>query len=239
MDIAIVDDNPQDRETLAHYIHQYMQEHFFTCDISFFASGEELLASANPGIKDWSLLFLDIFMGEITGVELALNLRAQEVQYPIIFVSSSNSFAQESYNVGALWYLVKPWTAEVFNRVMDLAMRKLEESARFLDVPEKREPYKIRLEDIVYVDYYDHYVQFHTTNGIKRTYVFRFADVEKALAPYANFLLCYRNTLVNMDCIESVDGKFFVLRDSTRLPINRMRLKEIKAAYTDYLFSRL
>ncbi len=239
MDIAIVDDNPADRETLAASVRRYAQERFIACKIYFFASGKDLLAAANPSLKDWDLLFLDIFMEGLTGVALAKQLRQENVQCPIIFVSSSNSFAQESYNVGALWYLLKPYTEEAFNDVMTLAMQKVRESTRFLEVPEKREPYKIRLDDIMYIDYYDHYVQFHTTQGMKRTYVFRFAEVEKALASYPNFLLCYRNTIVNLDYTERVDGKFFILQDGTNLPINRVRIKEIKAAYTDYLFSRI
>lgn len=239
MDIAIVDDNLIDRETLAASVRQYAHEHFISCNLCFFASGEDLLAAANPSLKDWNILFLDIFMEELSGIDLAKRLRRENVRCPIIFVSSSNSFAQESYKVGALWYLLKPYNDEMFNEVMALAMQTVHDSTRFLEVPEKREPYKIRLEDMVYVDYYDHYVQFHTTEDIKRTYVFRFAEVEKALSFYPNFLLCYRNILVNLDYIEKVDGKFFVLHDGTHLPINRARMKEIKARYADYLFSRI
>ena len=75
--------------------------------ISAFPSGEAFLASYRPGLFD--LIILDIFMKEITGMDTARKIRESDQTVRIVFSTSSNDFASESYEVNACYYLKKPY----------------------------------------------------------------------------------------------------------------------------------
>lgn len=63
-----------------------------------------------------------------------------------------------------------------------------------------------------------------------------FADFSPMLEPYPQFLWCYRNCMVNMDYIKSMDDKDFILKNDERIPISRARKSEVRQAYANYVF---
>ena len=91
-------------------------------EVQEFQSGENLLADIEEGFIWPDLIFLDIYMGELNGMDTARRLRAMGVQAPIIFLTASPDFALESYEVEASGYLLKPadeqQTSAVLQRLM-------------------------------------------------------------------------------------------------------------------------
>lgn len=117
MKIAIVDDSIKDRE----YLQKEIQEIFFRrtknhIKITTFKSGEELLEyfydnkEGNASLFD--IVFLDIYMEDITGVDTARAIRKIDEDVRLIFITTSNEFASESYEVKAEDYLIKPFNKE-------------------------------------------------------------------------------------------------------------------------------
>lgn len=107
MNIAIVDDLKTDSDRLVGFIDTYMKQHnlqYGTLDR--FSSGEDFLGAFTPGKYD--LIFLDIYMDGITGMETAKRIRQTDHDCRIIFITTSPEFAVESYNVNASFYLLKP-----------------------------------------------------------------------------------------------------------------------------------
>ena len=107
MNIAIVDDLKTDSDRLVGFIDTYMKQHnlqYGTLDR--FSSGEDFLGAFTPGKYD--LIFLDIYMDGITGMETAKRIRQTDHDCRIIFITISPEFAVESYNVNASFYLLKP-----------------------------------------------------------------------------------------------------------------------------------
>lgn len=114
MKIAIVDDLKLDAEQLSHLILSYMKEHRIpTAAPEIFPNGETFLASFTVGSFD--IVFLDIYMDGLSGMETAQKLRALDASCRIVFVTTSPDFAVDSYDVNAAFYLLKPVTMEHFS----------------------------------------------------------------------------------------------------------------------------
>lgn len=114
--IALCDDSPADRDYLLGLLTKYMDRHHHVAKIDLFTSGEELLAT---DISSYDLVVLDIFMDELNGVQVAEQLVAKNAGVQIIFCSTSNAYAAESYDVSALRYLIKPVPEEKMFRTLD------------------------------------------------------------------------------------------------------------------------
>ena len=83
------------------------------------------MADVEEGYTDMELLFLDIYMKELNGMETARRIRELECKVPIVFLTSSRDFAVESYEVHASGYLLKPFEEEklkdLLNRILHLS----------------------------------------------------------------------------------------------------------------------
>ena len=103
MNILICDDQKNDADALASLLH----ESGFDIKTALFANGREALDHVRTG-PPADVCFLDIIMPEMSGVELAKKLRSLGYGGEIVFLTSSNDFARESYQVKAFDYLIKP-----------------------------------------------------------------------------------------------------------------------------------
>lgn len=105
--IAITDDLNSEREKLSSaIIAPFSKVGLNVGNIDEYTSGEELLRQFSAGRYD--LIFLDIYMGGMSGVETAKRIRALDKNVMLVFVTTSNEFASESYAVKANFYLLKP-----------------------------------------------------------------------------------------------------------------------------------
>ena len=98
----------------------------------------------------------------------------------------------------------------------------------------KKNAVNIKVSDIYYVDYGNHSVDIHSIHGINNFFSVTFADVADILLKYHNFIRSYKNCIVNMDKISSVDGDSFIMENGDRISIPKRRLKEILQHYRDY-----
>lgn len=235
MKIAIVDDIERDRKKLNDYITFFTKENQLIAKISEFESGETLLAS---NIKSYDVIFLDIYMEGINGLEVAKEIRTLNQTCLIIFITSSDSFAIESYGVRAFHYLLKPYDYERFNLVFELIDKELKGNSRYIEIKESREIRRILVNDIIYVDYYNHYVQFHCVQAVYKTYA-KFSEMIEKLNDFSQFLLCSRNVMINMRRVKALEHREFIMEDSTRLLINRNQLIEHREHYYDFIFQEM
>ena len=111
MKIAIVDDSSLDRDFLKNGLEIIFEErNIENIEIQEFSSGEELLNYLRENPSDFfHIIFMDIYMEDLTGVETAKAIRKTDEQVKIVFITTSNEFASESYEVRAEDYLIKPF----------------------------------------------------------------------------------------------------------------------------------
>lgn len=204
--------------------------------IDTYTSGEAFLE--NWPSKSYDLVFLDILMEGISGIEVARKIRETDSECLLIFISSSKEYALQGFEVRAFDYLLKPLSEERFQKTMNLCQNELAKHIRYIEVKESRTLVKIPLNEIIYTDYYNHYIQIHTAARLIRSYQ-QFDVFSPLLLCYPQFLCCYRNCIVNMDHVDSVDKHDFVMENGERVPITRGNRNSIYQQYADYQFLKI
>ena len=236
MNIAIIEDSGQELSLLERCLQSYLSSRQVYRVIDTYTSGEAFLE--NWPSKSYDLVFLDILMEGISGIEVARKIRETDSECLLIFISSSKEYALQGFEVRAFDYLLKPLSEERFQKTMDLCQNELAKHIRYIEVKESRTLVKIPLNEIIYTDYYNHYIQIHTAARLIRSYQ-QFDVFSPLLLCYPQFLCCYRNCIVNMDHVDPVDKHDFVMENGERVPITRGNRNSIYQQYADYQFLKI
>jgi two-component system LytT family response regulator len=235
MRVAIVEDIKTEQEFLNNCLKRYCTEQLTTCDTNIFSSGTAFVQTKD---FNYDLIFLDIFMPGLSGLDTAAKIRAENKNVLLVFTTTSPDFAVKSYRVRAFDYLVKPYTYAQFSETMHLVSKELSTAARLLTLKIGRNQAKVLCRDILYVDYSNHYIQIHLANDeIVRSQMY-FEEIIKLLEPFPQFLYCNRNCIVNMDKVAGFKKNDFVLNNGELITMNRNAHTELRQKYADYIFQK-
>jgi len=230
LNIAIIDDISTDAEALKNIAVSYFEKKQIRAEICHFFSAEEFFEDYQPG--KFQILFLDIYMDGMTGMEAARRIRRQSDNCILVFVTTSSDFAVESYDVGASYYLLKPFQPEKLCSILDSFQSRHLLASRYIEVVSDRVPIRVPLRSILYADTFRNAVCLHTDAGPVRSYL-TFHKFEEQIRDCPNFLSCYRGCVVNMDRIQ--EG--FLLDNGEVVQIRKRGSSAIRKAYLQYLFA--
>ena len=149
--IGICDDLEEERLALSRMVRSYAQERGMPVRLRLFSSGTELL-EASPRQRDFQILFLDIFMPGLSGMDAARQLRRDGVNAAIIFATTSLDHGLDSFEVQAADYLVKPFQKQDVAQALDWCLAHLPEPLRCLSVYSEGETQEIPLASIPGLD---------------------------------------------------------------------------------------
>jgi DNA-binding LytR/AlgR family response regulator len=202
--------------------------------IDTYRSGQSFLDHWSAGQYD--VIILDIFMGGITGVEVAKKIRLTDRDVKLVFCSHSNEFATESYEVNAQYYLLKPATQGSITNMLRRLNLELIQLQEFVTLPDGHD---VILRDIVFTEYYNHVVTLYMKN--KESYRIRtnHAIVEDLLTPCGFIHSPSKGILVNFHEVTAVSDDSFTMSEGTVLPISRRKNKEIQTAYIKFRFQKM
>lgn len=235
MKIAIIEDSPKEEQQLVEYLQTYNQLQHLEMDIDHFEDGESFLQS---DYGEYDIIFIDIYLTGINGLEIAKVIRQKDAEKILIFTTTSKDHAVESYRVKAFDYLLKPYQYELLVEVMERCLKQLNAKSKYIQVKEGRIQVKVLLKDIIYTDYNNHYIQIHTIERMIKSYM-PFDQFAPMLLCYPSFLNCYRNCIINMDKVSKMDTTDFLMDNQERIPIARAKRAEIRQQYADYQFAKL
>ena len=236
MRIALVDDEIAQLQQLRGLISEELCELIPSAShkIDGFRSGQSFLDHWTSGSYD--VVILDIFMGGLTGVDVAKKIRETDSDVKLVFCSRSNEFAAESYQVNAQYYLVKPATPGSISNMLqrlNLEVIQLEQTVTLPD------GHNLLLRQLLYTEYYNHVVTLHMRNGESYRLRTSHTTLEELLTPYGFIHSPSKGILVNFYEVVSCSADSFKMSDGTVLPISRRKAKEIQAAYTKFNFQKM
>lgn len=226
--IAVCDDLEQDRKNMLALLNKYLDQKHYVALIDIYTSGEELLATKTG---EYDLVVLDIFMDELNGIQTAEALIDRDPGVQIIFCSTSNAYATESYDVAALSYLTKPVREEKLFRALDRFFHA-HTSLRALTFKQNRMDEHVYLTDILWIEAGDHKSVIHTREGDIPTGTLFKTLCEQAEG--ADFVKPIRYALVSLQAVAAIPTDVLTLIDGTTIPISRNLRQEMKKAFTDY-----
>lgn len=230
LDCAIIDDEPLAAELLASYARRIPELNL----VGVYESA--VTAMGELRIKPVDVLFLDIQMPELNGLELARLLPSKT---KVIFTTAFDRYAVDGYKVKAAGYLLKPISYDDFvmavNNVAD-SLRTItrQESMmknRFVYVKSEYKLVRVDFDDILYVEGVKDYVKFYFSGNRKPMMtLMNMKTVEDSL-PHYQFMRVHRSFIVNMDKINMIDRGRIVIGD-VFIPVSES-YKELVQKYVD------
>ena len=243
INIAVVDDRRHDTEKLQKAIHKWFSENHYhdhtLKNITCFSNGEAVLRDFMPG--KFNIVFMDIIMDGMNGIETSKKLRELDPQLIIIFITTSSEYAFETFPVHPFDYIMKPFQCERIYQVLSEAIRVIDAPDPIITVRVSRSVYKIRQRSISAVIANDHTVEIVMSNGNSHLCSMAFREFEDMLRDSANFLECNRGVIINMDYVLSlnIEKNTINMKDGMNFPIRYRDRAKIIERFNQYQFSRI
>lgn len=230
--IGICDDNEVEYMLLKKIVTTLLIEKGLEYEVSTFSNGEDLLNAMQE--KSFTLLFLDIMMENMDGIDLGKQIRNHDLDTEIIYCTSSQEFLLASYEVFALGYVLKPYDTVQIARLLDYFIHKHGVvSTKYIMVKSNFTKRKIFFDEIIFVESMNKVVLFHTnTSGEIKVYD-KLGNIEKELSN-GNFLRCHQSYIVNMDFVVRMDETEFITITNQVVPIRRKDRKLLRERYNEY-----
>ncbi len=228
--VSIVEDNENAGNTLIKFLNEYELQRDMIFKVSLFKDALDFLQSFR---NNYDLIFMDIELPDINGMEVVRKIRAQDSKVIVIFVTNMAQYAIRGYEVDAMDFIVKPVSYSAFAIKLDRAVQRLKSTAhKVIWINERTDKRRLRVEDIKYVEVSHHNVIYHTTEGNYTTYD-QLNNVQNILEPY-KFALCNRYLLVNSRFVTAIE-EFSVTVAGEKLQISRNKKKSFLISLNEYL----
>lgn len=236
MKIAIVDDLEKDRIGLYKDVERYLKENEIDMVICTFESGEEFLATYCPGM--FTIVILDIYMSNITGFEVAERIRAQGDGCKLLFATTSEEFAVQSYEVGAAYYLLKPINYEKLEKGLHVCLKEYGKEETPIQVTVNRHPLELPLSAIYFAESHRNVLEIHLKDRVIKTYM-TFQNFVDLIGNDRRFLVCNKGCIVNMDHILQMEEFDFILKNHQRVQVRKRGNNQIKMEYLQYACGKM
>ena len=228
MRVAICDDEEVQQQLLKNYLEEWAALNEVAIEIKLFQSGENFLFLWEDD-RDYDLLIFDIEMGQLSGMELAMKIRAQDNTIPILFVTGYDNYMSQGYEVAALHYLMKPLHKEKFFQVLDRLKSEGNQDLKLFFQAEKG-LIALPLSKIWYIEARAHQCILYTE---AEEYILSasISEMTEYLGSQRDFVRCHRSYLVNLRHISVIVKSELTLDDGRKLPVSRNAEKGVNQAF--------
>ncbi|CEN78219.1 LytR/AlgR family response regulator transcription factor [Paraclostridium sordellii] len=226
INIAICDDEINIINKTKKLIQDYDKEDI---DIYVYESGEELINSD----KEFHIIFLDIDMKGLDGIETAKKLRKYDKKAKIIYVTNYTDYTYSAFSVHAFGYLVKPLNKKELHNQLDEALSYTEEISKNLEFITSDGVIRIDTNSIYYFEYEQRKVIMKT---IDKNYVLKkkISEIGKDIQDYG-FEMPHKSFVVNLYNIKTIKGYDVHMMDGSVIPLSQKKSSQFRDSLNRYL----
>lgn len=232
INIAIVEDTEEDASRLESFLRRYFEGIHQDFHVFRYSNGAAFLDKFSAR---FDLIFLDIEMPGMNGIEVGKKIREQDPNVLIVFVTVMAQFALEGYEVNAFDFIVKPIQYYNFQIKMERALARIHQrkDAKLIVKGINGEVHSLLPEDIAFLEVKDNTMVYHLSKKGELEVTGQLSKIEPLLVK-SGFFRCSRSYLVNLAYVDSVNEEGAVVGEVT-LPVSRRRKKEFLQALAEYL----
>ncbi len=228
--VAICDDEKVMSDSISRMTADFFRRKNTETEILQFFCGEELLKYEKP----IDILFLDIQMKGMDGMETARKLREQKCKAFLVFITVLKEMVFQSFEVSAYDYLVKPVEKRSFEKTMERLFHSLQNAGGTnLLVRKGYESRIISLDEIIFCEILDRKVYLHLTSAEVVDFYDRIENLEKKLD--SSFYRCHRSFLINLKYLKGYKNGTAAMEGGKEIPVSRLRGKEFSNVILQYM----
>ena len=229
--IAIIDDESVQREYLLSLLKKWKEMTINTLSMHQFDSAEAFMFEYEED-RRYDILFVDIQMKGMNGIDMAKRIRQNDDLVNIVFITAYPDFMQSGYDVNALHYLIKPIDEKKLFEIVDKVILKMSGTVKPVLVRTKQNVLmKIDADSIIYIEADAHDTKVITCNGI----IYAKESITEMYDKLGEgFFRCQRSFIVNLKCIKYITRKEIILDDGKSIPISRNLYDKANRAFISY-----
>lgn len=232
INIAICDDEVRIIEKIKKYVEEYKD-----CEkrISTYECGEELLNEK----KFFEVIFLDIDMGGIDGIETAKKIREYDKNVKIIYITNFTDYTSLAFQVHAFGYLNKPIKKQDIYIQLNDVIKYLgnKEEEKLIEFVTIEGIVRLKSKDIYYFEYINRKVKIKTLN---KEYMIKekISNVSKYMKKY-RFIMPHKSFIVNLFYVKSIKGYDIFMMDGSIIPLSQKKSSEFRDEFNIFLENRI
>ena len=234
--IAVCDDDAAELGKARALLDEFIAERKLAAQVREFMAGRELLFDVDEG-NTYDLYLLDVVMPEMNGIELGIRLRESDEAGTILYLTTSEDHAIDSYEARAFWYLVKPVLPDKLFAVLDKALAARQKLlAEGVNVKTRDGFARVRFDEILYAEPAGRAVRYFCRSGAVES-VTDTASFREKIAPLLSdgrFYLCGASKVLNLQQVKTVDRSGVAFDTGERLEIPRRAAAELRGAWQRY-----
>lgn len=237
MNIALVDDEDEYLNMIIKYCRKFGTQNNLCFELSGFKDGEAFLKDFEKG--SYSLVFMDIYMAGMSGIETARRLREKDSECILIFLTSSQDFMPDAFSCHAFEYITKPFTEERVFQVLQDTLKVIHPVSRFIEIVSERKTIPVFLTDVMSAVSDGHYLAIGLTDGTSLRSRMTTGDFLELTGCDSRFLSVNKGIILNADYISKVENNCCILENGDKFPIRIRNRLQIEQAVRDYNFRKI
>lgn len=229
--IAICDDDKVVCSQIENMILRYAENSSFYVTINIFYDGSSFIDYIQGEDGNYDLIYLDIEMDELNGVDVGIAIRSElrDHKIQIVYVSGTGQYDRQLFDVQPLLFISKPIEEKKLVKSLDLAIEKLELMPKLYHYKKRKEYYNVRIEDIMYFENSGRNVKVITIDGIDN-FVGNIKDIAKEVTPYG-FIKISQSVIVNYQFVSKYSREEIILINKEKIAIPKNKRNEVKEQF--------
>ncbi|MCR5415251.1 MAG: LytTR family DNA-binding domain-containing protein [Pseudobutyrivibrio sp.] len=235
MRIAVIDDESIFRMQLKMMVEKLSAKKELSFEVEEFDNGPDFVNALSS--KRFDIVFMDIYMPDMDGIETAKKLRELTERTFLIFMTASDGHYPDAFSLHAFDYVTKPFTIDRIEQVLDEIIEHTPMDEAFIKLNIGAVEKKVYLKDIVRVTTDGHYLDIIESAGEDVRVRLTSGEFLEMAGNDKRFIMVNRGIIVNMDYVDRIEGADIYLDDKSIYPISAKKLSNVMQELNDYKFT--
>lgn len=233
MKIAVIEDEQAHYNLLSSYIKKWGKENNIKLNVWHYVSAESFLFVWDSE-KDFDVLFVDIQMSGMSGMDMARRIRQSDEKIVIIFTTGISDYIEEGYDVAAMHYLLKPIREEKVKECLNKALTR-RDNKKYILVHTDEDIIKLPSDDINYIEAMGHGCIVGVKAGKNSSIIIKesISEMEKQVDEN-EYVKCHRSYICSIVNIHHIDKTSIYFDNGDSVPVSRRMYDKVNQAFIRY-----